>query len=256
MSATAIGKIIKEAGAAPDKKAAAKEAKQKTDEIIKELVADVPQPQLTKKGPGRPKGSGASPGRPKTPPRPPTLEEMNSSPQFKQPNLNPADKIRNEMAIHKLRMYVRKFPEYSKFFEGYNPLEHHPDDNEKIITSFLELIHMEVEFATAPAAISDVIQGAEQAAVVWAVKNPNHPAARIVEDLSGASNAILSDKAVSLDLRLLECEITNILPKNPKLRLCVNICRTLASHWSKNQLNTCSPSGPPPGTSTDNFKNL
>lgn len=254
MSTTAIGKIIKEAGgAANDKKNAVKEAKQKTDEIVKELVNDSQQPQLTKKGPGRPKGSGTSPGRPKTPPR--TLEEINGSPQFRA-GLNPAEKIRNEMAIHKLRMYIRKFPEYSKFFEGYNPLEHHPDENEKIISSFLELIHLEVEFATAPAAICDAIQGAEQAAAYWAIKNPTHPAAKIVEDLSGASNAILSDKAVSLDIRLLECEITNVLPKNPKLRLCLNICRTLASHWSKNQLNTVSHEGPPSVASSETFKNL
>lgn len=241
MSSTTIGKIIKEAGAGNDKKKDPA-AKQRTEEIVKELVADAPttsqQPQITKRGPGRPKGSGASPGRPKTPPH--TLEEMNSAahPNTTTPRktLSPTDQIRNQIIVERLRLYVRKFPEYSGFFAGYNPLEHHPDENQKLVDAFLELIHSEVEFATAPAAVTDGIEGVEKLAVAWAIKNPTHPAAKVVEDLSGASSALLSDKAVSLDLRLLECEIVGFLPKNPKLRLCINIARKLISHWGDNQI--------------------
>ena len=251
MSTTAIGKIIKEAGGV-DKKAAAKEAKQRTEEIVKELVSDAQQPVITKRSPGRPKGSGTSPGRPKTPPR--TLDEINS-PQFSS-TLNPAEKIRNQIAIQKLRLYIRKFPEYSQFFEGYNPLMHHPDENEKIATSFLELIHTEVEFATAPAAVSGAIEGAEKAAIAWAIKNPNHAAARIVEDLSGASTAILNDKAVSLDIRLLECEITGFLPKNPKLRLCFNTVRALMAHWGNNQRATVTREPSQSSAANESFKGL
>ena len=41
MSTTAVGKILKEAGGATDnKKNAVKEAKQRTEEIVKELVND------------------------------------------------------------------------------------------------------------------------------------------------------------------------------------------------------------------------
>jgi len=254
MSSTAVGKIIQGAGAGSDKKAAAKEAQQKTQEIVKELVSDVQQPAIQKRSPGRPKGSGSSPGRPKTPPH--TLNEMNASQPPGKSVLNPAEQIRNQMLAQRLRLYVRKFPEYANFFTGYNPLDHHPNENQQIADAFLELIHSEVEFATAPAAISATIEGAEQAAVVWAIKNPTHPAAKIVEDLSGASGAILNDKAVSLDIRLLECEITGFLPKNPKLRLCLNVCRALAAHWSNNQLATATREGPPSSDSKETFKSL
>lgn len=259
MSKTAIGKIIDNGGShgANDKKTAAKEAKQKTDEIVKELVSDAEQPGA-KRGPGRPpKSTSRSPGR-KSPAN--TLNEINSAHSTTSSGapMNPADKIRNQLLIRKLQLYVRKFPEYARFFEGYNPTLSSPDDNKKILDAFLDLIHTEVEFATAPAAVSGTISSVEDAAIAWAISNPGHPGAKIVEELQGVSSAVLDDKAVSLDIRLLECEITGFLPKNPKLRLLLNIARSTFQYWSKNRLNTVAPPNPDPGNPPpqEQFKQL
>lgn len=261
MSATAIGKIIQQSGATPKTSSESKALKQKTDEIVKELVNETQQStQQQKRGPGRPKGT--SPGRPKTPP--PGLQELNgvSTTLPPLPNFNPAEKIRNEILIRKLNIYVRKFPEYSGFFQAYNPLMHHPDENEKIISAFLDLIHTEIEFATAPAAVSGIITGAEEAAVIWALDNPGHPATKVIEDLYGVSSSVLQDKAVSLDVRLLECEIAGFLPKNPRLRLLLNVARSVFQYWQKNKvdrkISAVDPkekSAPPPPT-PDKFKSF
>lgn len=246
MSSTGIGKILKDAGGQADKKTG-KETKQKTDEIVKELVGEAP-----KRGPGRPPKAN-SPGRPpKTPPR-----STMPSDAGQDANTSPVDKIRNQIIIKRMRLYVRKFPEYSQFFDGYNPLLFHPDDNQKLIDAFLELIHDEIEFATAPAAVTSVFSGAEDAAVAWAIKNPEHPMASVVEEFSGVSQAILTDKAVSLDIRLLECEISGFLPKNPKLRLLLNTTRAIFQYWSKNRMNTVvPPSKDGPAPQKEEFKNL
>ena len=253
MSATAIGKIVQQSGATPKTSSESKALKQKTDEIVKELVNET---QQQKRGPGRPKGT--SPGRPKTPPRP-SLQELNDD-SVTLPNFNPAEKIRNEILIRKLNIYVRKFPEYSGFFQAYNPLMHHPDENEKIISAFLDLIHTEIEFATAPAAVSGIITGAEDAAVIWALENPGHPATKVIEDLYGVSSSVLQDKAVSLDVRLLECEIAGFLPKNPRLRLLLNVARSIFQYWQKNKvdrkINAVDPKETPVPPPQDKFKSF
>jgi hypothetical protein len=240
MSKSAIGKIVSEAGS-NDKKAS-KEQLQKKEEIIKELVNEVTTQEQPKRKPGRPPGKSpsTSPGRPKTPP--PSINEMNSNQTpLRRGPADTAAAIRNKMFVQRLRLYVRKFPEYAVFFEGYNPYDNHPDENEKVLSAFLDMIHSEIEFATAPAAISTAIDSAEDVAVGWAISNPGHPVSAVIEDLSGVSKAILNDKAVSLDIRLLECEISGFLPKNPKLRLIMNIGRTLLGYYSKNRLSKCSP---------------
>lgn len=238
MTTTAVGKILKEAGGATDKKVAAKEAKQRTEEIVKELVSEQVAESTPKRKPGRPpKSSSQSPGRSKTPP--PHFPENDLPPMLNPQSemLSPAEKLLNQIHIRRLMLYQRKFPEYAEFFKGYNPILHHPSENEKILEAFKELIHSEIEFETAPAAITGVISGMEQSATAWAIQNPGHPAAKVVEDFQGVSDAVLSNRAVSLDIRLLECEVTGILPKNPKVRLLLNTAVTMFRYWSYNRVN-------------------
>lgn len=240
MSTTAVGKILKEAGGATDnKKNAVKEAKQRTEEIVKELVNDQATESAPKRKPGRPpKSASQSPGRSKTPP-PHFAADKEPPPMFTPQTemLSPAEKLLNQIHIRRLMLYQRKFPEYAKFFEGYNPVLHHPVENEKILEAFKELIHSEIEFETAPAAITGIISGMEQSATAWAIENPGTPGAKVVEDLQGVSDAVLKNRAVSLDIRLLECEVTGILPKNPRVRLLLNSALAIFKYWSFNRAN-------------------
>ena len=259
MSETSVGKVIKNNSGKQQDSKTSKENKQKTEELVKELVKDCETP---KRGPGRPVGSGkktppsTSPSRPKTPPI--GLNEMNSDTRTG-PRLSPADEIRNKIIIERMRLYIKKFPEYNRFFEGFNPYNHTPKENQEIMDSFLDLIHSEIEFHTAPAAISTFFESAEDAATVWAMENPENVASEVISDLCGVSGAILKDPAVSLDIRLLECEINGYLPKNPKLRLILNISRVIFSYYGKSKLagKTKNQKQPDVGDDTDKkYKNF
>lgn len=243
-----IGSIIKDHRPTPTSTADEKAAKQKQDEIVKELVPD--QQAKEKRPVGRPRKNSADGP---VPAPAPTQRATSKSPSRKTsgidlPQVPPktgtehpevtaeeaARQIGNRAVIRQLRAYCRRFPDFAPP-PGYNPHLYSPEQNRLVIEEIKEAVRSEIEFLTAPCLVSDGIVQAEVAATAWAVQqDPGNPLAKAVGNLQSASSAILGDKAISLDLGLLECEISGFLPKNPYLRLAINVARVLMTVWNRN----------------------
>lgn len=241
-----IGDIIANHTPSPASSAEAKSRKEHTDEIVKELVGDLATEAPKKKGPGRPR-KNSDPGqqaRPQTPPPPksPTPKKrVTPGPdilgkQEAAENVSAqqaANEIENHAVIRQLSLYVRKFPQFAPP-AGFNPYLHTPDQNRQVIAAIIRAIHCEIEFLTAPALIRDGIRQSENGAMLWAVTHQDHPAAPIIASFHQASEAVLSDPAIDMDLKLLECQISDFLPTNSYARLAINVGRVLLKTFAQN----------------------
>ena len=204
----------------------------------------MPDSAPAKKKPGRPR-KNSDPGQqapatpqqpvpPKSPRRPSGPDLLGKQEAAQQASAQQvADEIANKAIIRKLMLYVRKFPEFAPP-PSYNPYVHTPQGNLLVIQAMELAIHAEIEFLTAPAVIRDSIVQAEKGAMWWAMKNPDNPAAAVVSKLHQTSDAVLSDPACDLDIRLLECQVSDFLPKNPKWRLALNAGRVILKTFANN----------------------
>lgn len=239
-----IGDIIKDHVPSPSNTAEGKARKEKLDEIVKEIVPEAAAPP--KKKPGRPrKNSDPTPGPSQTPPPTPKsprastrgvpdlLGKQQDAAQTTAEQV--ANDIENQAVIRELMMYCRKFPQFSPP-PTFNPYLYTPEGNRKVIDAIKNAVHAEVEFLTAPALITDSFAQAERGAMFWAMTNQDNPLAPLVAKCQNATNAILSDPAVDLDVKLLECQISGFMPKNPTLRLCINIGRVLLKTIANNSV--------------------
>lgn len=250
-----IGRIIQDHRPAPTSASEEKAVKQKQDEILKELVPEQPKEKRPVGRPRKNSADGPVPATPNTPQRASSKSPSRRAAGVDLPQVPPttgtdhpqvtaeeaARQIGNRAVIRQLRAYCRRFPEFAPP-PGYNPHLYTPEQNRLVIEEIKEAVRSEIEYLTAPSLVSDSIVQAEMAATAWAMQqNADNPMAKAVGNLQSASTAILSDKAINLDLGLLECEISGFLPKNPYLRLGINVCRVLVNVWNKNKQATVVP---------------
>lgn len=233
-----IGDIIGSHKPTPEKDGA-KDKKERVEEIVKELVPEPPQEAPKPRGRPR-KNSTEKPATPKTPPRQQPVEDIPFMPAPLTAE-QVADKISNTAAIRRLRVYMRRFPQFSPTPQEYNPHVHTARENNLVIDSIKEAVKAEVEFLTAPSLISDGIRNTEGMAMAWAVTNPGHPAAPHLMNLHTAAKAVLSDPAVDLDIGLMECEIHGFMPDSAIARLLLNVARVLGNVWTENKVNSVIP---------------
>ena len=231
-----IGDIITNHKPDHKSKEDAKATKERTEEIVKELVPDPPAPKPKL---GRPrKNSTEKPPTPKTPPR---TADLPAVPQQEESASKVADQIANRAAIRRLAVYCKRFPQFSPPPGSYNPHLHTAAENRLVVDAIREAVRAEVEFLTAPALISDTIRNTEGMALAWAIQNADHPASPHLMQLHTAADAVLRDPAVDLDIGLLECELTGYMPESPVLRLLVNVARVLSKVWTENHVGAVIP---------------
>lgn len=241
-----IGRIISDHRPTPSSAAEEKASKQKTDELVKELVRDAPTGE--KKGPGRPRKNSADAATPRPKSKSPSGRNLPDLPQMAPKTGVQSDAqtvtaedaarmIGNKSVVSQLMVYCKRFPQHAPP-AGYNPYMYSPEQNALVIDAIKTAVGAEIEMLTAPCLISDVLTQGEQTATMWAVTNPQHPAAPVVANLQSASSALLSDRAVSLDIGLIECQLTGLMPKNPYLRLLINAVRVLARVYTTNKTAT------------------
>lgn len=241
-----LGKIITDHKPAPSSAAEEKATKAHQEEIVKELAPAVkknpvgrPRKNSTEDG-AAPRAQSKSPSRralnvdlPQVPPK--TGQEQVTAEEA-------ARRIGNHSVVRQLRMYARRFPQFAPP-PGYNPHLYSPEQNRAVIKEIKEAVKAEVEFLTAPSLITDGLVQAETAATFWAASHPENPAAAIIGNFQTASNALLSDPAVNLDIGLLECEISGFMPDSALLRLAINAGRVLLGVWNTNRAATASVGG-------------
>jgi len=232
-----IGEIMGSHKPALDKEEA-KGKKERVDEIVKELVPEPPAQAPKPKGRPR-KNSTDKPIAPKTPPR--AQQDEFPMPASTSSAEEVADKIANKAAIRRLRVYARRFPQFSPTPQEYNPHLHTAKENILVIEAIKEAVRSEIEFLTAPSLISDSIRNAEGMAMAWAVTNPGHPVAPHLMNLHTAASAVLSDPAVDLDIGLMECELQGFMPESPIARLLINVVRVLGNVWTENKVSAVIP---------------
>lgn len=231
-----IGDIIGNHKPASTNKEEDKAIKDKTEEIVKELVPEPPKAPR-----GRPRKNSTDKPPPKTPPRSSDILFPPDAPPVASSAAKVADEIANKAMIRRLSVYCKRFPQFSPAPGSYNPYVHSAAENKLVVDAIKEAVRAEVEFLTAPALISDTIRNSEGMALAWALTNPEHPAAPHLMGLHTAANAVLSDPAVDLDIGLLECELTGYMPESPTLRLLINVVRVLSKVWTENKVNTVVP---------------
>jgi len=230
---SAVSKMIAEHVPAPPSSAESKKENAKLDDIVRELVND---PPTEKRKPGRPPSkTPKSPAREKPPPPGPAAPEPVMQRQITPEEV--ADRIANKSVIRGLASYCRRFPQHAPD-QSYNPYLYSAAQNKLVIEAIIEAVESEIEYHTAPALITDGIRQAEDAAMFWAMVNTENPIASTVSNLYQVSEKIINDPAISLDIGLLECKIQNKLPKNPYLRIGINIARVVGKHVSGRALST------------------
>lgn len=210
--------------------------REKVEDIVRELVVGDDAP-AAKKPPGRPRknSTGKSPGRPPKAPAPSPNTDSVPDPVMVHPATPEAiaDQIANRTVVNQLRAYIRRFPRFAGMIPpDYNPYMHTSRQNKMVIQAIVDDVEAEIEFLTAPALISDTIRQIEDGAMLFAATNPGHPAAGTISSLYNVSDAILSDPAINLDIGLLECSIQARIPKNPFVRLAMNIARVIWKHYT------------------------
>lgn len=249
MSAAAISKIIENANKQQESGISEKDLARERAESRKEIVKELVPPEEPPKKRGRPPKTtqneqqpAAAPKSPKSPRLPPNLKLPKEPQPFFQPQdaqhsphaIAIANKIKNQPLVAQLDLMRRKFPGLTGELNQYNPWLHSPEENLMMIESIRFAVKREVEFLTAPAVITDGLQWVEDMALAWSAENYDHPVAPFMTDLAGTTNALLNDKAVSLDVALVECEISDFMPKSPWARLAINAARVISKVWSRN----------------------
>lgn len=234
-----IDKIVKQAGATkktPSQEA--KESKERQDEIVKELVKEPPAPE--KRKPGRPRSNSTD--KPPVTPKSPRLPDipLDSAPktgnQGPAPQLDPAQRIANEMLVETLSALCAMFPHIVKnSLEGYNPHLHSPAQNQSIIDNIIKAARNKATLATMPFASEKVLQAGEDMAMYYAVTNPNSKVAPVIMDLQGITGAVLQDPILGTEIKLLQCQLLSALPDNPIFRIGFGLFTTISSVISHNR---------------------
>jgi len=229
-----IGDIIEKHKPAEKLSRDEKNAEQeKLDEIVKELVPEVPKPK--RNPPGRPrKNSTGSAAPPKSPGRQQPADQDQGPITATTPEAI-ADQIKKKSVLRQLRVYCRRFPEYAPPPE-FNPHLCSAAQLQSVIDAIVEAVGADVEYLTTPMAISTGIQQAERGAMIWAMSNMDHPLSPVIGSFHNAATNILSDPAVDKDIGLLECKLTGKLPDSPYFRLGLNIGRILLTMFTEHKI--------------------
>lgn len=238
-----IDSIVKRTGT-PKKTPAqeAKETKDKQDEIVKELVKETPGQPQEKRKPGRPrsnstdKTSAAAPKSPRSLPDIPLDSAPKTGFQPQQSNLTIAQKIANGIVIQNLSAHCKMFPNVvADNLVGYNPHLHTPEENQSIIDNIKKSARDNAILATLPYALDTTLESAEEMAMYFAVTNPEHSVSPYIMDLQGISGAVLQDPVLGTELKLLQCEIMQMLPENKWARIGLGLFSTISKVITANR---------------------
>lgn len=231
------------------------------EEILKEAFPERKPPAEEKRGPGRPRKNSADTPRPKSTSKSPSRANTNIDlPQVPPKTGSDANVtaeeaaayIGNQSIVRQLRKYCRRFPQFAPH-PNYNPWLNTPEQNRKVIHEIKMAVKAEVEFLTVPCITRDSLREGEKAAMLWAVTHPESKVSPYIMQMRNASDSLLSDPAVDLDLGLIECEVSDFLPDSPFVRLLINGARVLLKTFNANSDMRQRGAAPPSDTDEKKF---
>lgn len=229
-----------------------KETKQIADQMLSDLShegmvppAPAKTPPPSKRGPGRPRGSTSKSPGPGPRPKAKEIEALSSQmPTMAQSASSPeaiAEKMKSKRLIRKLRAYKRHFPELlGEDLSSVNPHACTYDQLVQLIDSCKEVIGDEIENQTMPDVMGSLLDNLELAAVRIATEADPDSAAKHLIHLRNFSRAAKADPCIAMDLKLIACEWTGIMPQSPYLRLAINLFKCASGLVQQNMTQVAS----------------
>lgn len=212
------------------------EATKQVNQLAKDLAAEgtirsETAPPTPARGRGRPRSNSGSKTPPQSRSKSPRTPEVPLPDQFPQTNKPPEDPdvVANRMKcrkmIRKLRAYRRNFPEL--LAGDLDCVNVHACSYEQLcnlVESCKEVIGDEVEAMSVGNVPGELLQGAENLALRYAATSDSEIARKLLH-LRNFAQVAKQDPCIAMDMKLIACEWTGIMPQNPYLRLALNLGR-------------------------------